>query len=152
MTSGWDDDDALLGDLRDALAEADETPPVVTRLGLGLYSWLTVDKELAELVDDSADHRTASVRAGESSRRSLSFRSTQLTIEADLEPARRLLRGQVVARTGPQPEELEVESIEGDPIRVPVDEVGYFVADLSATRGRFRLVCGSTVTPFVTLD
>lgn len=155
MSSRWDDDDAFLSDLRDAVAEADETPPEVARLGLGLYAWLTVDKELAELVGDSAEQPAASIRAGELARRSLSFRSTRLSIEADLEPGWRLLRGQVVSDDDPPPTELVVESVEGDRILVPVDEVGYFAADLShlsETRGRFRLVCGDTVTPFVTLD
>jgi len=151
MTSAWSDDDALLRELGEALDEADDVPATVAQSGRDLYTWLTIDSELTELAHDSAEGAEAVlVRADSQPRRSLTFRSTRLTIELDVEHDPDALRGQLIVSEGELPREILVETLGGEPVTVAVDEVGYFAADPFAVAGaRLRLRCGDAVTPWI---
>jgi hypothetical protein len=151
MTGGWSDDDALLRELGEALDEADDVPERVAQSGRDLYTWLTIDAELSELAYDSAEGAEGVlVRAEGQPRRSLSFRSTRLTIELDVERDPGALRGQLTVSEGELPREVLIETLDGEPVSVPVDEVGYFAADPFAVAGaRLRLRCGDAVTPWI---
>src|SRR5688500_13322027 len=112
-----DPDEALLAELADLLGRVAGPPPELTRQARALYTWRTVDAELAELVHDSAaDAATAGVRSGQQPR-TLTFEvhppssagpdRTPLLIEVELDEtvgARQLI-GQLVP---PGPATLEL--------------------------------------------
>ncbi|MGS0683950.1 hypothetical protein ACVBEQ_02135 [Nakamurella sp. GG22] len=148
MISDWQDDDALLGDLGAALAERDETPPSIAEAGRAVYTWRTVDAELSELTHDSAEVDGTLVRGPVSDRRSLTFRSTGLTIELDVERDPDAIRGQVTGIDVPP--SVTIEIVDGEPLTALVDDVGYFAfAPLMLSGVRFRLRCDGVVTPWI---
>jgi hypothetical protein len=154
MSTGWNDDDVLLSELEAALAEAAGVPPGIAHAGRDLFTWRTIDAELSELAYDSAtDADSALVRSASAARRSLTFRSSRLTIELDLEYGPDAIRGQLVP-TGAlteQPAEVVVDVIGRSSSAVPVDAVGYFSLEpFALTDVRFRLRCGGVRTPWIT--
>lgn len=160
MADRWTDDDALLRDLADAVAEGQAVPADFVATGKALYTWRTVDAELAALIHDSAsgepaDERLAgAVRSGPAARRSLTFQTGQFTVEVDLDRAPDAIRGQFVAHDASAVAgELTVEPAEGAALTAAVDELGYFaVAALPRSRFRLRLRPGAgreVVTPWI---
>lgn len=123
----WEDDDELLAELGEAVRAGDRVPETFISAGKGAYSWRTVEAELAELTADSADPASgelagAGLRSRASAPRSLSFESSELTIE--LEVHADALRGQLVP---PQPGSVQVRTDDDSTHAYPVDEVGWFV-------------------------
>jgi hypothetical protein len=148
MSSDLQDDEALLGELGAALAERRETPPSIAEAGRALYTWRTVDAELSELTHDSADAAGNMVRADDSSRRSLTFRSTGMTIDLDIERDPDAVRGQLAGAEVPP--SVTIEIIGSEPVTASVDDVGYFAFDhLTLSGARFRLRCDGVVTPWI---
>ncbi len=147
------DDDALLRELGAALAERPATPARVAAAGRELYTWRTVDAELAELVADSAADPVpagALSRDVEPASRSLTFRSGGLTLDLDVERAPDALRGQLRDDGAGRPREVVVERVGAGPVTVAVDELGYFaVEDYPPAGARFRLRAGRVLTPWV---
>jgi hypothetical protein len=148
MISDRQDDDALLRELGAAMAERRETPPSIAAAGRALYTWRTVDAELSELTHDSAEAAATLVRGGAPERRSLTFRSTSMTIELDIEHHPDAVRGQVAGAE--LPPSVTIEIVDGEPLTASVDDVGYFAfAPLTLSGVRFRLRCDGVVTPWI---
>jgi hypothetical protein len=153
MREIWNDDDALLAALREAIQAADDVPPSFIEAGKAAYTWHNIDAELAELTYDSAhdDARTpVATRAEPAPLRALTFVSPGLTIE--LEVNDEALLGQLVP---PQEGEVQIHTADGPTVRASVDEIGCFVIR-PAPAEAFRLYCRtadgtSVLTGFVTL-
>lgn len=137
MSNDWLDNDSLLRALDEALRTPDRTPPAVYDAARAVYTWRTVDAELAELVHDSHGEAPAlaGLRAEEADLRTLSFAAPGLTIELGVSPT--ALLGLLEP---PGPPEVTVRLDDGETSTVPVDEDGCFrIAPPPA--GLFRLAC-----------
>lgn len=137
MSKDWLADDGLVRALDAAWHTPDQTPPEVLDAARAVYTWRTVDAELADLIHDSRLEAPAlaGLRAEEADLRTLSFAAPGLTIELGVSPT--ALVGLLVP---PGPAEVTVR-LDGDATStVPVDEDGCFrIAPLPA--GRFSLAC-----------
>ena len=151
MSNDRPGDEGLLRALGEALRTPGPTPPEVLDAARAVYTWRTVDAELAELVHDSRAETPAlaGLRAGAAELRTLSFAAPGLTMELGVSPT--ALLGLLVP-AGPARVTLrlgEATSI------VPVDEDGCFrIAPPPA--GLFSLTCEGAggrrvVTPAVRL-
>ncbi|MFI5954567.1 hypothetical protein [Cryptosporangium sp. NPDC051539] len=158
MSTAWSDDDALFRALGEALAEESVVPDSVTRSGRAVFTWRTVDAELSALRYDSADESAPApgarppvlVRADGPPRRSLTFETSTLTMELDLEYDPDALRGQLVPTADDDvPAYVVVERPDTDASTVDVDEVGYFAVEPFPLDRPFRLRCAGTVTPWI---
>ena len=134
-----DRDDALLAELGEVLCMDDQPPADVIDAAKGLFTWRTVDAELAALTFDSLlDDEPAAVRSTAVAPRLLTFEAGGTTIEVEIEVdaggGRRLV-GQVVP---PRSGDLELVA-GGRTSRVPVDDIGRFVIALPDEPGRIRL-------------
>lgn len=120
------DDERWLAELGEALREAREVPRHVLEAGYSAYSWRTIDVELAELTYDSrsADPALAGARSQEAPLRALTFASSSLTIELQVEPP--VLLGQLVP---PQGGELVLTLRDGTRSTWPVDDLGCFAIE-----------------------
>lgn len=119
---GWDDDEALLAGLGDAVRNRREVPVRFLAAARGAFAWHDVDVELAALRDDSSiGDVPVGVRAGQSTTRALSFEAGGLSIELELSPD--ALLGQVVPA---QPGTVELHVDGADPRAVDLDESGWF--------------------------
>jgi hypothetical protein len=78
------DDDRLLAELREAVAEADQVTDRQREAARAAFTWRTVDAELAELLHDSALESTA-VRGADDAARTLSFVSGPITLEVEID-------------------------------------------------------------------
>ena len=145
----WNDDDVLLAELGRALRP--EPVPGVEAAAKALFTWRTVDDDLAAIAYDSALVSEAGLRAGESPDsavlRTLTFTTSTMTIEIGIR--RDGLLGQIVP---PQPGSVEVRTGEGLFDTADIDDLGLF-AVLPAPRVPFRLhletVGGRAVTTWV---
>jgi hypothetical protein len=128
MTGARDDDQELLAALREAAEVADPVPAAVSDAAQASLTWLRVDAELAELVEDSAGAALAGVRSEQASRL-VSFSAGPVTIDMEIVmsgESRRLI-GQLTP-TGAG--ELEVRHADTrSATTVPVDDLGRFTAD-----------------------
>jgi hypothetical protein len=152
MSTPWNDDDALLRELGASLIEGNEVAPGIARAGRDLYVWRTIDSELSELALDSARDAVL-VRDGGGTRRSLTFRSSRLTIEIDLERRPDAIRGQLVPLDTrvDRPAEVIIDVVGQSSTAVAVDAVGYFSVEPFPLDGvRFRLRCDGVSTPWIT--
>lgn len=126
MTDGWwNDDEQLLEYLGDAVRSLAEVPDRFLQVGKEAFVWRTIDGELADLADlayDSSLTELAGARGNHATVRTLTFATSQLTIEVEATPD--ALRGQLVP---PQPGELEMRGRDGPIATVEIDEVGWFV-------------------------
>jgi hypothetical protein len=141
----WSDDDQLFEVLRDALTSAREMPPGLVEAGKAVYSWRTIDAELAALTYDSAwEGADVLTRAAEDATlRRLTFASETLSIELELTPGE--LLGQV---SPPQAGTVRLVAGTDELGTTPVDELGFFV--IRPVPGRpFQIICrtdaGATV-------
>jgi hypothetical protein len=127
-------EEQLMTQLRAVAAEADRVPPDVFAAARAAYALRTLDDELAELVADSLES-AAGVR-GELAARLLSFEAPSVSVEIEVSAVagRRRIVGQVTGVSG----EVTIESATAS-VRVPVDDLGRFVADVAA--GLVRLRC-----------
>jgi hypothetical protein len=137
---GADSDPRLTRALGRTLALADPVPPLVLAAARAIWSWRTIDAELAELAYDSALDRAgpALVRSGDGER-TLTFESADdpsLAIEVGvlrLETCR--VVGQIVP---PQPAHGTIRHAGGE-AAIAVDELGRFVVE-DVPRGLVRFV------------
>lgn len=137
MSNDRHGNDGLLRALDDALRTADPTPPEVLDAARAVYTWRTVDAELAELVHDSRVETPAlaGLRAEDAELRTLSFATPGLTVELGVSPT--ALLGLLVP---PGPAEVTLQLGGEAASIVPVDEDGCFrIAPPPA--GLFRLTC-----------
>ncbi len=123
---GHADDDALLVELGAALAAADPMPERLVEQVKDLYTWRTVDAELAELVADTALEAMA-VRSGNRMPRILTFTAgvTTLVLEVAEARERRRLLGQIVS---PRPARVAVDYPGGN-VTTTADDLGRFRVD-----------------------
>ena len=137
-------------------------PPEAVAAAQGLFTWRTVDAELAELTHDSlVAPREPGVRAA-GQPRILTFEAGALTVEVEVDdvPGARRLIGQL---TPPGPAELELRcgpdadagpdtdtgsDTAAEPVRGEADGLGRFVLDLPAAKVRssLRIRRGAEVT------
>jgi hypothetical protein len=147
-------DDELLAELGGVLAKVAGPPPELVQAAKELFTWRTIDAELAELAHDSlVDAAAAGVRAT-GQPRILTFETAELTVEVEVDetPGARRLIGQL---TPPGPARLELRSPAG-PVLGEADALGRFVLALPAERQRSSLRVESaggavTETSWITL-
>ena len=144
------DDERWLADLGEALREAAAVPQHVLEAGYSAYAWRTIDAELAELTYDSRteDPALAGARSQAAPLRALTFASSSLTIELQLEPP--VLLGQLVP---PQPGELVVTLRDGTVRTETVDDLGCFTIEpIPSVPFRLELTGAQSVaTSWITL-
>lgn len=135
MTSqGWDEDDALLDQLRAAVQHAGTPTPIMIAAGAAAFSWRSVDADLAALTHDSLTEESVLVRSS-AAPRSLVFEGRQLSVELDETDDG--LVGQLVPPSSGEVTLLGPEVALG---RAQVDELGCFSFPTSAV-GLVRLRC-----------
>jgi hypothetical protein len=131
----WDDDDILLAELGRAL-RAEQSPADLIADAKALYTWRTIDAELAALAYDSAAGlEEAGMRGQPAPLRTLTFEARAISLELSI--AGGALLGQFVP---PQPGTVKVGTTAAVVATVPVDEVGCF-AIRPVPAGPFRLQC-----------
>jgi hypothetical protein len=145
----WETDQQLLAALRDALDAEAEVPETFRAAGRAVFPGPDLDAELAALSYDSTQSlalvRGAPDDSGDepATVRALSFAHAELTIH--LQVADGAVLGQLVP---PPCAELILQTPAGKPIRIGIDEDGWFVLR-PVPAGRFRLRCqtvdGNTV-------
>ena len=138
------DDDVLLGLLRDALAEED-VPDDAVATALAAFRLRSVDEELAELVADSLVDGVA-MRHDDQGPRQVTFRADDLRIELEL--AEDLVLGVL----GPAGTWTVIVETTGGLARTPADELGRFRATIDAGRVRLHVLGQDrgVVTPWIT--
>jgi hypothetical protein len=137
-TDDWTEEE-LLAMLASALRAEQEVPGSLVDAGKAVWTWRSVDAELAALTYDSAvagaGHQLVATRSEAASLRSLTYASQNLTIE--LEVTREALLGQVQPA---QAARVEVVTRSGALTRVEVDDVGWFTVR-PVPRDPFRISC-----------
>jgi hypothetical protein len=131
-------DDPLLAQLRRLARTVDPVPNEVTAYARAALGWRRVDTELAELLDDSR-LVVAGTRSLAETSRSLTFRSSDLQVDVEVEESRDgiLLLGQLVPAVSA---EVDVQRDDGTTLATAsADELGRFRFELPAG-GRIRLV------------
>jgi hypothetical protein len=136
-SSGWDQDDDLLEELRAALREAGSPTPAMIAAGPAAHSWASVDAELAALTHDSMLEEAVGVRGASSGTRDLVFEGTEMSVELEQDPD--CLIGQLVP---PATGEVTLLHPEGEFARTDVDEFGRFRFDRPVS-GLVRLRCST---------
>lgn len=131
-TPQWRDDESLLAELRDALAEAGPVTEQMRAAGRAAYSWRSIDAELelASLVFDSQVHAGRLVRDDDGQKpRALVFEGTGMSVQLELSPDGMI--GQLVpASTG----DVVVRWHDGGAEQLEADEVGIFSLSPPPTR------------------
>ena len=118
-------DDELLAALAELAAGADPAPVELRDAARAVFTWRTIDAELAELAYDSEsdDDRLVGVRGAPGDVRRLTFVGPELTVELQVAvDAPRRVTGQLVP---PQPARIEFRRL-NETIEVHADEVGRF--------------------------
>jgi len=123
-------DEAIFEELRALIARTDPVPERLDEAARAAYTWRTIDAELAELMQDSAevDEGALALRSSATGPRLLSFESPRLAIEAEvtvLGPRERRLVGQIVP---PIAASLTLEQ-GGVRLTAQADELGRFAFD-----------------------
>ncbi|MCO1659284.1 hypothetical protein [Pseudonocardia humida] len=144
-------DRALLRDLAAVLARVAAVPPDVVRAAKGLFTWRTVDAELAAVAYDSLLDDGAAAARSVAGPRIVTFEAGDLTVEVEVDdrPSGRRLVGQLVPA---QPAALELRQLTVDPsgaIATTADELGRFLlpmpAEVTLVRVRVTLADGRVV-------
>jgi hypothetical protein len=148
--TGWDDERLL----REAVtaASAPDVPDSITRSARAVYTWRTIDAELAEIAFDSARAAAfgADVRGDQATLRTLTFESRDVVIELELSSG--ALVGQLVPGRRFRIEMTTFDAPSSG-VEVDVDQGGYF-AVRPAPAGPFKLAVQTSegrrvVTPWV---
>ncbi|GID95703.1 hypothetical protein ACFQFC_06355 [Amorphoplanes digitatis] len=139
----WDDDPALVADLREALAPREALPPDFAAAARAAFAWRTVDEELflAELsFDSSAPHGALAIRAGTAAgARLLVFDGGGYRIDAEIDDDGDAV-GQVSPASGGT---VSCQTPDGTFAEAPIDEAGCFsVRTPAAGAVRLRLRAG----------
>ena len=129
---------AALRVLGDALQAADGPPREVVDQAKQLFTWRTVDAELAELTFDSLVSGTPSGVRSEGTARSVTFETPAIVIDCEITPAgeRYDVMGSISPTDGAT---LAIERPGGVEAAVAVDELGRFRID-GLERGTVRFV------------
>ena len=127
-----DDDEALLRELGDAVADSRAVTERARAAARAAYSWRTVDEELLDLAHDSEG--AGLLVGGVGTARVLGFRGPEVTLEVELD------RGQLTGQVIPgQVCRVSVVTPAGDRWEVLSDESGVFMRPLEVT-GPVRFV------------
>ena len=126
-------DDQLLAQLAAALSTVDPVPEPVLEAAKAVFTWRTIDAELASLAFDSATDELVGVRSADTARQ-LTFRSEGVEIELAVLSGR--LVGQLVP---PQLAEIVLHHGGGE-LSAAADDLGRFSFDEVAA-GPIRLTC-----------
>ena len=135
---GWNEDDALLDDLRAAVRQAGEPTPAMAAAASAALSWATVDSELAALTYDSLAEESSGVLGATSGPRDLVFEGAKVSVE--IEQDQDCLVGQFVP---PATGEVSLLHPGGELARTDVDAWGRFRFDRAVT-GLVRLRCSTS--------
>lgn len=119
------DDDALLAELRHAVAAVDPVPEPVTIAARAALDWRTLDAELAALVHDSITEPALGVR-GVAEPRCMTFAAADIEIEIEAE-----LQGE-----GPTLR-LSGQLVPAQTAQIAIGTGGGLVLTRADTRGRF---------------
>jgi len=139
------DDDALMQELKQALARSAPGSDAVLEAGRSAYTWRTVDEELARLTYDSVLDDGALVRSTGSAR-NLVFEGDHLSVAVDILP-RRIVGQLVPAVRG----DVVVQSRTGEVARGTADAYGCFTVDVGSTSDPLlRLRCTTASRTVVT--
>ena len=134
----WTDDE-LMSELQAALRAEQEAPGALVDAGKAVWTWRSVDAELAALTYDSAleamTERLVATRSESADLRSLTYASQNLTIE--LEVTRDALLGQIQPA---QSARAELALRDGSATAIDVDDVGWFTVR-PVPRSPFRISC-----------
>ena len=141
----WSDDDALLADLQEALAQAGAGDDAQLELGRSAFTWRTVDEELAALTYDSLLDEAAVVRGATDGPRSMVFEAGTDSVEVDVLPDR--IVGQLVPAT---PGEVVVQSRTQEVARTTADPAGVFSVAVTAPGTLVRFQCRTAGRTLVT--
>jgi hypothetical protein len=130
----WPDDDALIADLRAALAEPGAVSAQAREAARAALTWRTVDEELMRLTHDSlfADHSLVR-SSGTAPPRVLAFQASGFSLEVELDED--TLTGQLLPGAAAT---VEVSDAGGPQVRVDTDEDGFFTVS-GVTGGRVRI-------------
>jgi hypothetical protein len=134
MTTNWDDDDVLRGRLAEALGEVDVVPADFVGAGTGLFTWRTIDAELAALVYDS-DREVAAARSDVASLRALTYATSRATIDITFMPDGMI--GQIAPQCTAR---VQLRYSDGQVAEVVADRLGVFTVD-PLPRNPFVLMC-----------
>ena len=128
----YDDDEALLRDLGDAVADNRAVTETARAAARAAFTWRTIDEELLELDHDSES--AGLLVRGVDSARVLGFRGREVTLEVELD------RGQLTGQVIPgQVCRVSVVTPAGDRWEVLSDESGVFMRPLEVS-GPVRFV------------
>jgi len=141
----WDDDEALLSGLAEAVKDTAALSPRIAHLGREAFSWRTVDEDLilAGLSFDSSLESLGAMRSPEGSR-VLVFSSSPLSVELELMADR--IVGQIIP---PDAGEVFVETATGATLTVEADDLGFFIIP-SLPAGAVRLRCDTLSARLIT--
>ena len=129
----WDDDQ-LMSELAGALAPPD-VPPGVLDAAKAVFTWRTIDAQLAALSYDSAmaQESLAGVR-GAATARALTFQAANVCLEVEITD--HALIGQILPA---EPGVVEIHEVGGRHSTVPVDTAGGFCLE-PVPQSEFRVV------------
>ncbi len=118
-----DQDRDLVRTIREALAAIDGVPPEAVAAAKAVFVARDLDAELAKLIMDSARDEPVLAMRG-LARRSLSFETDRRSVELEIDPERRLIRGQLAPPVSTSLT-LEVDDLPVD--TVVSDDLGRFL-------------------------
>ncbi|WP_300012452.1 hypothetical protein [Pseudonocardia sp.] len=133
-------DRALLDELAALLRGRNEPPPEVLDAAREVFTWRTVDAEIAALTYDSLlDDVAVAVRAA-AQPRILTFESDGLTVEVELDatPSGRRLLGQLIPAQAAELELRSAETVVGSSV---ADDLGRFAVPVPSGTARVWLRC-----------
>ena len=132
--ASWTDDDGLMDQLADALAQDSDVPPHRRRAAYGAFAWRAVDEELLALVHDSAMQPAAAIR-GDEDARTLAFEGDGLSLELELDDS--TLTGQLLRSGGGVV--VTMERADGESRTARTDASGFFTMPGASGPTRFAV-------------
>ena len=151
MTDGGNDPmDAALRALGEALQAVDGPPPQAVSQAKLVFTWRTVDAELAELTFDSLVHGAPAGVRGGGSARTVTFETPAVVIDAEIAAVGD--RFDLIGSLSPVADaELSIERPGGAEAAVAVDDLGRFHLT-GLERGTVRFVVRAGETARVVTD
>lgn len=139
--SDWSDDDELLDALRDALRKSASTPQEAIESAKAIYTWRTIDAELAALTSDSADQPSPVLRNDPAALRSLEFRVNDHGIALEIDSDQ--IYAQLIPPTAGH---IDLYTADGQHRSYDADATGYFRIT-PRPQTDFRLLCAPQGRP-----